>query len=145
MTRQAFIEAALAGKREADEFVAGCMGWEHRPAVKHRNPEGYWRDDFPYQEENCTICRTPPPYATCPDSDPRSWALFGEMWDKLPRTKPGIALGLNWEVHDLASPTGFYTDRWMVTCYGGDPRYWHHAPTRCLAVAVALLEAMGTF
>jgi hypothetical protein len=160
MTRTRFRELVAAGDSRADDFMMSQFGWEFVRANSHWLGSG-----GPWTAEDCWFRKTAEPtqsdddewyemawpdelprYATQPDGAPgseearRSWALFGEMWERLMELRTQHASGYwgyysedvlrrNPVRHRISSTLGVRVD----------------APTRCAAAAEALLAARRKF
>lgn len=75
MTRAEFCALRDAGDRRADEAVGDVLPeWSCDQAGIWTRA---WTDYVGVERSLCALAV--PPFATCPDDDPRSWPLFGEM------------------------------------------------------------------
>lgn len=152
MTRTDFRALVVKCDPKANEAVAVELGWRYANAAVGVRCRGHWlRRDEVTLSIGLNRKSSPSPYATCSDSDPRSWPLFGEMWEKLVTSLPTDTyfdltqiphvtsdMVPGWRVHASHSGAGIDSNV-IVTFQGG----W--CENRCAACAEALLAARGKF
>ena len=137
MTRTDFRALVAKGDEEANDLVREALGW--KKAIHQPSGFAYW---IRFTDGGCTCEVGMPPFATCPDSDPRSWALFGKMWDALVPERDTYE---RWPLQMMRERCG---DIYISFDSGRsiEKRFIQtHAANRCAAIAEALLAALGKF
>lgn len=139
MTRIEFRALVAAGDRRADEAVAEALGWKRmrKPLAKALT----WRGPLKHPLRHAP---RPPPFATCPDDDPQSWPLFGEMFDALPHRMKNHRWDY-WRWGNTTVDVGFCHAVCGYPANPDQPQVYVRAQARCAAAAEALLEALGKF